>query len=43
MNFHQTLSTLRFATRAKTVHNAPKLNEIYNEAATIVQYKQEIR
>ena len=27
MNFHQTLSTLRFATRAKIVENAPRLNE----------------
>ena len=28
MNFHQTLSTLRFATRAKVVENAPRLNEV---------------
>ena len=28
MNFHQTLSTLRFATRAKVVENIPKVNEV---------------
>ena len=28
MNFYQTLSTLRFATRAKKVKLAPKINEI---------------
>jgi len=28
MNFHQTLSTLRFATRAKIVENAPKINQV---------------
>lgn len=42
MNFHQTLSTLRFATRAKTVHNAPTLNEILDDNITINQYKSEI-
>ena len=28
MNFHQTLSTLRFATRAEIVENAPRINEV---------------
>ncbi len=28
MNFYQTLSTLRFATRAKTVKNKPHINEL---------------
>ena len=42
MNFHQSLSTLRFATRAKTVHNLPEINEILDEEAANVQYKAEI-
>jgi len=42
MNFHQSLSTLRFATRAKTVHNAPEINEILDEEAASSQYKAEI-
>ena len=29
MNFHQTLSTLRFATRAKVVENVPHINEVF--------------
>jgi len=28
LNFYQTLSTLRFATRAKTVKNTPEINEV---------------
>ena len=28
LNFYQTLSTLRFATRAKTVKNRPEINEL---------------
>lgn len=42
MNFHQTLSTLRFALRAKTVHNEPELNEILDDAAKMNQLKVEI-
>jgi centromeric protein E len=32
INYYQTLSTLRFATRAKTVKNKPTLNEIVDES-----------
>ena len=28
VNFHQTLSTLRFATRAKIVKNRPQVNQV---------------
>ncbi|CAG9321920.1 unnamed protein product [Blepharisma stoltei] len=42
MNFQQTISTLRFASRAKIVQNAPHLNEILNEIATVNEYKAEI-
>mmetsp|Transcript_17865 Transcript_17865/g.17838 ORF Transcript_17865/g.17838 Transcript_17865/m.17838 type:complete len:316 (+) Transcript_17865:292-1239(+) len=42
MNFHQTLSTLRFATRAKTVQNDPQINEITDDSSSIQQYKLEI-
>jgi hypothetical protein len=42
MNFHQTLSTLRFAMRAKTVHNEPELNEILDDAAKLNQLKTEV-
>lgn len=31
INYYQSLSTLRFATRAKTVKNKPTLNEIVDE------------
>ena len=33
MNFYQTLSTLRFATRAKTVKNRPHINELGDEGS----------
>jgi len=36
------LSTLRFATRAKTVKNKAKLNEYQDEKFTIEEYKKEI-
>ena len=42
MNYQQSLSTLRFATRAKKVHNSPKVNEIINESLSINEYKLEI-
>ena len=29
-NFYQTLSTLRFASRAKAVRNQPQINEIHD-------------
>jgi centromeric protein E len=42
MNFNQTLSTLRFAMRAKTVHNEPELNEILDDTAKMNQLKHEV-
>jgi len=32
INYYQTLSTLKFATRAKTVKNKPTVNEIVDES-----------
>ena len=32
INYYQTLSTLKFATRAKTVTNKPTVNEIVDES-----------
>lgn len=40
VNYYQTLSTLRFATRAKTVKNKPKVNEIVDETEMIAQFYQ---
>ena len=42
MNFYQTLSTLRFATRAKTVRNAPQINEILDDATAAAEYRAEV-
>lgn len=41
-NFYQTLSTLRFASRAKVVKLNPNINEYYNEREMIEMYKKEI-
>ena len=43
MNYYQTLSTLWFATWAKTVKNKPKINEYHDEAELIWVYKEEIK
>lgn len=41
VNYYQTISTLRFATRAKTVKNKPTINEIVDETELMAQlYKQ---
>lgn len=42
MNYQQTLSTLRFASRAKTVHNTPHINEILGELATSTDLKHQL-
>ena len=42
MNYQQTLSTLRFASRAKTVHNAPHINEILGELASSSELKTQL-
>ncbi len=42
MNFHQTLSTLRFATRAKVVENVPRLNEYKGEDESAAQMMAEV-
>lgn len=42
MNYNQTLSTLRFASRAKKITNKPTINEI-DDAEAHHQLKQEIK
>ena len=43
INYYQTLSTLRFATRAKIVKNKPTINEIVEGSdAQTIQYQKEI-
>ena len=43
VNYYQTLSTLRFATRAKVVNTKAKVNEFMNDKAAIEYYKSEIK
>ena len=43
LNYNQTLSTLRFATRAKTVKNKATVNEYQDEKFTLEEYKREIK
>ena len=43
MNYYQTLSTLRFATRAKTVKNKPQINEYTEDFELVKVYKEELR
>ena len=43
MNHYQTLSTLRFATRAKTVKNKPQINEYTEDFELVKVYKEELR
>ena len=38
MNYYQTLSTLRFATRAKTVKNKPHVNEYTDDSSLVKMY-----
>jgi hypothetical protein len=42
MNYHLTLSTLRFATRAKVVQNRPVINEVRDDSVVANQLKEEI-
>ena len=42
MNYNLTLSTLRFAMRAKTVQNKPQVNEMLSDVAEMAKYKAEI-
>ena len=42
MNYQQTLSTLRFASRAKTVHNSPHINEILGEFTSSNELKSQV-
>ena len=42
MNYQQTLSTLRFASRAKTVHNTPHINEILGELSSSTDLKNQL-
>jgi centromeric protein E len=39
MNYNLTLSTLRFAVRAKSLKNRPQINELMSEDAAINQFK----
>ena len=43
INYNQTLSTLRFASRAKFVKLEPKKNEILNDKSDIFYYQKEIQ
>lgn len=43
VNYHQTLSTLRFATRAKVVKTNPRLNQVLDDRNAIEFYKMEIK
>ena len=43
VNYYQTLSTLRFATRAKIVKTKPKINEYLDDKGAIEFYKNEVR
>jgi hypothetical protein len=43
VNYYQTLSTLRFATRAKIVKTKPLLNEIKSDKTAIESYKKQIK
>ena len=38
----ESISTLKFASRAKTITNRPELNEIVSDQALLKQYKKEI-
>jgi Kinesin motor domain len=42
MNYQQTLSTLRFASRAKTVHNTPHINEVLGEVTASNELKSQL-
>lgn len=42
VNYEETQSTLKFATRAKKIKNIPKLNETVDDKALIKQYQIEI-
>ena len=42
-NYNQTLSTLRFAIRAKTVKNKATVNEYQDEKISIEEYRKEIK
>ena len=39
----ETASTLKFATRAKRVTNAPRLNEDLDQASLLRKYERELR
>jgi hypothetical protein len=43
VNYYQTLSTLRFANRAKIVKTKPLLNEIKSDKTAIESYKKQIK
>jgi len=43
MNYYQTLSTLRFATWAKTVKNKPIVNEYTDDGDLLKIYKEELK
>jgi len=43
LNYYQTLSTLRFATRAKIVKTKAKVNEFMDDKSAIEYYKNEVK
>ena len=40
--FEETLSTLKFAARARTIQNKPQVNEVVSDAALLRRYRNEI-
>lgn len=41
-HIEETLSTLKFASRAKTIKNKPEINEVVSEEALLKRYRKEI-
>ena len=42
LHVEETLSTLKFASRAKTITNKPEINEVVSEEALLKRYRKEI-
>lgn len=40
--FEETISTLKFASRAMTIQNKPEINEVVSDSALLKRYRKEI-